>query len=458
MEYDGLLKELWFGASSSIAPAGLKRAIGRFAPQFSGFQQHDSQELLAYLIDGLHEDLNRVKQKPYTEVKESDGQQDDAEVAQEAWKRHQLRNDSVVNSSRRSCVRSCAKVSITFDPYNCIQLELPIQQNRRMEVIVVPLGKPMQRLWVEVPNEGQHAQPQASDQQSLCGIPSNVLLGRRHLPVDGVSHRGRLARLRDEDRIVMATTSRSTTGFLYHRIDLRLVGDPLLFTFRGDTTCEEMLETWSKMMATHIAPAEGTTASSPLPAALLSSCTFLSNRDGAFQTKRAPGARVVSSRFLDYATLEPGERVDELVYVSITWAASLPSSPLPSLLSVHRPDVEHIVDHESVKARGRGTRKKNGDAILANFTKPETLDQANLWYCSRCKEHRQARKTMEIWKLPDVLIVSLKRFEYRNETPAGQARRVCRLPARRTRHVAVLFGATAHGRPERAAAVRSLRG
>ena len=33
--------------------------IGRYAPRFNGFQQHDSQELVAFLLDGLHEDTNR---------------------------------------------------------------------------------------------------------------------------------------------------------------------------------------------------------------------------------------------------------------------------------------------------------------------------------------------------------------------------------------------------------------
>ncbi|CAG8474771.1 21223_t:CDS:2 [Dentiscutata erythropus] len=35
-----------------------KEAIGCFAPQFFGFEQQDSQEFLAYLLDDLHEDLN----------------------------------------------------------------------------------------------------------------------------------------------------------------------------------------------------------------------------------------------------------------------------------------------------------------------------------------------------------------------------------------------------------------
>lgn len=56
--------------------------IAKYAPRFNGFQQQDSQELLAFLLDGLHEDLNRVHEKPYVELKDSDGRPD-AEVATE---------------------------------------------------------------------------------------------------------------------------------------------------------------------------------------------------------------------------------------------------------------------------------------------------------------------------------------------------------------------------------------
>ena len=32
------------------------------------YAQHDSQEFLAFLLDGLHEDLNLVREKPYVDM------------------------------------------------------------------------------------------------------------------------------------------------------------------------------------------------------------------------------------------------------------------------------------------------------------------------------------------------------------------------------------------------------
>lgn len=62
---------------SSSLFVSLQVAVGRFAPQFSGYQQQDSHELLAFLLDGLHEDLNRVKKKPYIEIPDHGGRPDE---------------------------------------------------------------------------------------------------------------------------------------------------------------------------------------------------------------------------------------------------------------------------------------------------------------------------------------------------------------------------------------------
>lgn len=141
--YAELIKQMWSGRDTHVAPRMFKTQVGRFAPQFSGYQQQDSQELLAFILDGLHEDLNRVKKKPYLEPKDANGRPD-AVVAKEAWENHRLRNDSVIVDTFHGLFKStlvcpeCAKVSVTFDPFCYLTLPLPLKKDRIMEVFLVP--------------------------------------------------------------------------------------------------------------------------------------------------------------------------------------------------------------------------------------------------------------------------------------------------------------------------------
>jgi ubiquitin C-terminal hydrolase len=51
---------------------------------------------------------------------------------------------------------------------------------------------------------------------------------------------------------------------------------------------------------------------------------------------------------------------------------------------------------------------------LQAFTSPEKLDEHNAWFCFRCKKHVRAMKSLEVWRLPNVLIIHLKRFDSKN--------------------------------------------
>ncbi|KAG4395407.1 hypothetical protein GLYMA_20G217800v4 [Glycine max] len=141
LAFGDLLRKLWSSGRTAIAPRAFKSKLARFAPQFSGYNQHDSQELLAFLLDGLHEDLNRVKQKPYIEMKDSDGRPDE-EVASECWKNHMARNDSLIVDVCQGQYKStlvcpvCGKISITFDPFMYLSLPLPSTVTRTMTITV----------------------------------------------------------------------------------------------------------------------------------------------------------------------------------------------------------------------------------------------------------------------------------------------------------------------------------
>jgi ubiquitin carboxyl-terminal hydrolase 4/11/15 len=98
--FGALLHRVWArsGPATSYAPREFKQALQRFAPQFSGYQQHDSQELVAFLLDGLHEDLNRILQKPYVEKPDwtGGGAREMCALARASWDGYLQRNDSVI--------------------------------------------------------------------------------------------------------------------------------------------------------------------------------------------------------------------------------------------------------------------------------------------------------------------------------------------------------------------------
>jgi hypothetical protein len=108
-KYNELVQLIWSKkTNSSIAPSEFKRVVSLFAPRFQGFSQHDSQEFLAFLLDGLHEDLNRILKKPYFNNNDDDDDDDDGEnkkkkviekksdgtLATELWSQHLARNRS----------------------------------------------------------------------------------------------------------------------------------------------------------------------------------------------------------------------------------------------------------------------------------------------------------------------------------------------------------------------------
>jgi ubiquitin carboxyl-terminal hydrolase 4/11/15 len=98
--FGSLMQRIWSteSTSSSYSPREFKLQLQRFAPQFSGYQQHDSQELVAFLLDGLHEDLNRVLKKPYVEKPdwEGGGNIELISLARKSWEGYMMRNDSVI--------------------------------------------------------------------------------------------------------------------------------------------------------------------------------------------------------------------------------------------------------------------------------------------------------------------------------------------------------------------------
>jgi ubiquitin carboxyl-terminal hydrolase 4/11/15 len=149
--YYNLLNEIYNTKNTNVAPRQFKSTIGRYAPSFSGYGQQDSQEFLGFLLDGLQEDLSRVKKKPYIEKPDSTDEmvndpQAIREMAAKVWDITKKRDDSVIADLFTGMYKStlvcpiCAKVSITFDPFNNLTLQLPIESSWSHTIYFFPLN------------------------------------------------------------------------------------------------------------------------------------------------------------------------------------------------------------------------------------------------------------------------------------------------------------------------------
>eukprot|EP00899_Mesostigma_viride_P022823 jgi/Mesvir1/3725/Mv15003-RA.2 len=245
-----LTRSLWDGRHSAVAPRQFKATLAQFAPQFSGYNQHDSQELLAFLLDGLHEDLNRVLNKPYVEAKEAAGRPDIV-VAEEGWANHKARNDSVIVDTFLGQFKStlvcpsCGKTSVTFDPFMYLSLPLPVTSERTLYITVVTMdgSAPPTKYGVRVPKHGQVADLLAAVSR-VCGLRADENL----LVAEIFNHR--IYRFYDN-----ASEGLST-----------IQADDELYAYRMPKTLQLSARDAAAAAAAAAATAAGSSTSSPVPA------------------------------------------------------------------------------------------------------------------------------------------------------------------------------------------------
>ncbi|KAI8372436.1 hypothetical protein BD560DRAFT_394930 [Blakeslea trispora] len=135
-----LLRTMWSGNYNFTSPATFREALIKFAPQFRGSEQHDSQEFLNFLLDGLHEDCNLVIKKPSppAESPEEEARFEalpDWQASSIAWERYLERNSSIVVSlfqgqyrSRLTCL-TCHTTSTTYNSFMSLSLPIPAKRS-----------------------------------------------------------------------------------------------------------------------------------------------------------------------------------------------------------------------------------------------------------------------------------------------------------------------------------------
>ncbi|XP_063783449.1 ubiquitin carboxyl-terminal hydrolase 15 isoform X3 [Pseudophryne corroboree] len=500
--YAELIKQMWSGKYSYVTPRSFKTQVGRFAPQFSGYQQQDCQELLAFLLDGLHEDLNRIRKKPYIQLKDADGRPDKV-VAEEAWENHIKRNDSIIVDIFHGLFKStlvcpeCAKISVTFDPFCYLTLPLPMKKERTLEVYLVrmdPLSKPMQYKVIV---------PKIGNIMDLCTALSSLsdIAPEKMVVTDIYNHRfhrifamdENLSSIMERDDIYVFETSINRTEDteqviipIYLREKFRhtsyshhhgstLFGQPFLMTVPRNITEDKLYNLLLARMCRYVKiPTESEEIDGPLhcnkehtingngpngiheegspsemetdePDDESSQDQELPSENENSQSEDSVGGDNDSEnglcteetckgqsltgqkkRFFTFQFTNLGNadisyikddtryirfddrqlRLDESSYLALDWDPKMKKKYFDENAA------EDFEKHESVDfTPQKKTFMKLKDCIEL-FTTKEKLGAEDPWYCPNCKEHQQATKKLDLWSLPPVLVVHLKRFSY----------------------------------------------
>uniref|UniRef100_A0A8C5BXF5 Ubiquitin carboxyl-terminal hydrolase n=1 Tax=Gadus morhua TaxID=8049 RepID=A0A8C5BXF5_GADMO len=384
-----VIKQMWSGRHHSVVPRIFKTKVGHFASQFLGYQQHDSQELLSFLLDGLHEDLNRVKNKEYIELRDAGGRPDQ-EVAEEAWRNHLRRNDSVIVDTFHGLFKStlvcpeCHKVSVTFDPFCYLSVPLPVSKDRVMEVFFVsldPKEKPFQMVVTDVFNHRFYKIYQADEALSCILDRDDIFVYELSRGVGGGEE------VNQDEEVVLGLYLRERSHYRDYgsgssSYGTSLFGHPLLLSVPRTLCTQEGLY--------------------PL---LLQRLEWVTQTHSHTHTHTHTDTFTHTQRDTHTHTEKHTYTHAPQPYVAIDWDPDMKKT------YYNENEAEKYTKHSSMDESQQQMSVQLQECIQL-FTTTETLEEDNPWYCPVCKLHQLATKKLDLWGLPEVLIIHLKRFSY----------------------------------------------
>ena len=505
---------------TSLSPAAFKRAIATLpgsGNQFAGFLQHDAQELLVFLLDTLHEDLNLVLKKPYFAHDDDGaaGNKSIARLAAESWASHMRREHSMVTHLLQGQLHNtvlcphCKYRSNTFSPFMFLPLALPVDVDRVVFITLVrilpanisgaaaPLCASQTRFAISV---GPHSRCRAVKQRlaELSGSPAsalwlvdlrNGLIADEFLdgePVSKILPRHSLVAYElgapdllfqppandtavSVDLREVVVTHRAQPSIAYQQQQQQqqqqqseqagegdfededeegggglrraasnnAVGVPLVLRFDAARVSFARLRTGILRVLLLLATGEdpvsqlGTdweAALAPRARALQLSCTDYMGLDQVEEKSNGadPPAHVVPDGEQLVQAGPTGIATRRTIFLAAQWPAPEEQEPLEPRLGAYREsrafsvrdDASSVRHMERLRRRRALEQRHHGESYtihecLNYFSNVEQLGAGNSWTCPRCRTDQQAYKMMSIIRLPEVLILSLKRFEAR---------------------------------------------
>ncbi|KAJ3823089.1 ubiquitin carboxyl-terminal hydrolase 4 [Lentinula raphanica] len=138
--FSRLVHDIWHADMPYITPNDFRRTLCSLNAQYMGTSQHDSQEFLSFLLDGIHEDTNRIMSRtvitrtPAEEERlENMPQQIAGEYEWQVWRQN---NDSIIVDFFQGMFRNqlrcmkCEKTSTTYNAFSILSVPVPARTGK----------------------------------------------------------------------------------------------------------------------------------------------------------------------------------------------------------------------------------------------------------------------------------------------------------------------------------------
>lgn len=379
--------------------------------------QHDAQEFLAYMIDVLHEDLNRVLRKKYVEMKEFATNQDEAQYFKKLTTAIGERNDSIMMEIFFGMFRAvtrctaCSFEVINFEPFSMLTVPVVRTHLKKsftfyfmaefliFDLVNFELSVQQDDRFLDV--KQTFADKKKLDARKLHFYLFNKVNGT-YLPIA------------DELESVYNFEKKPDT-FVFLIQDLSSL-------FLDQLPEPDLLspEAQQRLVRVYLEPDCTNPASVvhvrklvmvPQQASLRQLYVFV---HGIFKKMFSHYVETFDREFA-------ADRAKDL-FVLAKGTDELPLGQTDALIAMSDGETVRIKVGRELQTQSKW-RNLNIESdlfrsaqtsiyeCLEAFTQQEDLDEENKWFCTRCKQHQLAKRQLKLKQLPSILLIHFKRFK-----------------------------------------------
>ena len=432
--FANLLRKVKSSNNTRINPIDFIRTFFTKNKSLNLRNQQDAQEFLSLLLDSLHEDLNRITNKPYVLLEEQKETESDLEASKRFWDLYKKRENSIIVDlfhgqfkSKITCL-TCNKSSITYEPF--IFLGLPIPQKHDQEIIKFFFGNKWEYFGFDLKEKSTvfDLKEKAINHMKMCGYginePNEVLYNIIELVqfdqnkiiknifndnYNKINDSELLSNVLNKDKSEIVLYEKKFDKEYFNIYAYPIKGDdydsssyPICIPVTKDMTLKYIIENIKDTILNFYINNINCKEKDIIKIGLLHRkndgwiyyfANFLDSRENCPLCKNKEENYCEFNN--EFCTI--GYIFKKLNYKPILFVIGFAKKKLLNR-NLKIPD------------------KVNNGLFFLNdclklFCEEELLNSDNKWYCNICKKHKTAKKQIRLFKLPIYLIIQLKKFK-----------------------------------------------